>query len=447
MPFADPNAVVIPSERQRQELGDIDELAKSILTVGQIQPILVEETPDGQLILIAGERRLRACQQLGRQVFYVTQKASQGMLLLSDTYSRKAIELAENIIRKPLTPLEQAKAIAELDKLMRDKLGSARPGPGIRDPNEGRWTAQDTADLIGASAASTVTRATQIAKIADAVPDDLKDAPLAQIELEMLRKIRNAARDELLRRHEKKPQSTVQQTKPSIDSLVVVSDCIEFMKKMQSETISLIITDPPFEMTLKRGMSGRPDTPTNYDTQSDALYDAFPQMCRVLKTNGWMLIFCTCQQWTWIYDHAERYGMSCFNFPIVWVKTDAAGNPVASFNPSPQSWPANAVEFVAMLKKGSPMVMQHRHNVIMLPRTDSRLRDHPVEKPVELIKYLLEWVYDPAIPGIIFDPFCGSGTTLEAAVEFSPKLQPLGCDTNPESVKLTRVRLLNKGCQ
>jgi hypothetical protein len=47
--------------RCRRELGDIDELARSIAGVGLLHPIPVR--PDG--LLIAGQRRLAACKKLG----------------------------------------------------------------------------------------------------------------------------------------------------------------------------------------------------------------------------------------------------------------------------------------------------------------------------------------------------------------------------------------------
>jgi len=48
-------------ERHRKDMGDIEELARSIDEIGLLQPIVVE--PDGTLI--AGERRIRACLMLG----------------------------------------------------------------------------------------------------------------------------------------------------------------------------------------------------------------------------------------------------------------------------------------------------------------------------------------------------------------------------------------------
>ena len=57
-----PNEIHV-EDRMRKELGNIKELAESIHQNGQITPILVEEK-NGKFFLIAGERRLRACQHL-----------------------------------------------------------------------------------------------------------------------------------------------------------------------------------------------------------------------------------------------------------------------------------------------------------------------------------------------------------------------------------------------
>jgi ParB family chromosome partitioning protein len=55
-------------KRHRRELGDIGALAESIRNVGLLHPPVI--TPDGRLI--AGERRLRACQALGWTSVLVT---------------------------------------------------------------------------------------------------------------------------------------------------------------------------------------------------------------------------------------------------------------------------------------------------------------------------------------------------------------------------------------
>jgi ParB family chromosome partitioning protein len=85
-------------ERVRKNMGDLDELAKSIAEVGLLQFPVVG--PD--LGLIAGERRIRACQQLGwtELPVYVTES-------LDDVAARARAEQDENRCREDLTPSER----------------------------------------------------------------------------------------------------------------------------------------------------------------------------------------------------------------------------------------------------------------------------------------------------------------------------------------------------
>lgn len=84
----------------------LNELSQSIKRHGLIQPIIVFEK-DGEYILIAGERRLRATKILGNE----TIKA-----IVADIESQNLRELAliENIQRENLNPVELANSYKEL---------------------------------------------------------------------------------------------------------------------------------------------------------------------------------------------------------------------------------------------------------------------------------------------------------------------------------------------
>ena len=60
---------IIPNPTQPRTQFDeeaLDELADSIRQLGVIQPITVKKSGDGKYIIISGERRWRAAQQIGR---------------------------------------------------------------------------------------------------------------------------------------------------------------------------------------------------------------------------------------------------------------------------------------------------------------------------------------------------------------------------------------------
>lgn len=86
----------------------IEELKKSILENGLIQPITVRRIPDNRFELISGERRLRACKDIGyREIpaYILKVDSNEAMLALS---------LIENIQREELNAIEISMAYKRL---------------------------------------------------------------------------------------------------------------------------------------------------------------------------------------------------------------------------------------------------------------------------------------------------------------------------------------------
>lgn len=69
--------------------------------------------------------------------------------------------------------------------------------------------------------------------------------------------------------------------------------------------------------------------------------------------------------------------------------------------------------------------------------SERRNSKHPTVKPLALMRYLCRLVCPP--DGIVLDPFCGSGTTLEAAR--LEGFQAIGCELNPEYIQDCKERL------
>lgn len=114
VPRPDPSRVPIhhirPASRQPRRLFDdaaLDELAASIRESGLLQPIVVRREGPDRYVIIAGERRWRACQRAGLHDVPV---------VVRDATDAHAFELAlvENIQREDLGPLEEAEAYRHL---------------------------------------------------------------------------------------------------------------------------------------------------------------------------------------------------------------------------------------------------------------------------------------------------------------------------------------------
>lgn len=85
----------------------LDELASSIKIHGIVQPIVVNKQPDGNFMIIAGERRWRAANLCGLKTIPVIIKNYTDKQV-------KEISIIENLQREDLNPIEAARAIKEL---------------------------------------------------------------------------------------------------------------------------------------------------------------------------------------------------------------------------------------------------------------------------------------------------------------------------------------------
>ena len=102
--------VVHPSEVQPRTAIDearLEELTESIREKGLLSPLIVRTDGAGGYIIIAGERRWRACRRAG---------LTRVPVLLKETDELEAFELAlvENIQREDLSPLEEAESYRHL---------------------------------------------------------------------------------------------------------------------------------------------------------------------------------------------------------------------------------------------------------------------------------------------------------------------------------------------
>ena len=113
---------IVPNPKQpRTRFSEqaLDELADSIRTLGVIQPITVKKEPDGNYMIISGERRWRASRMAGIETVpaYIREADDQNLLEMA---------IVENIQRQDLNAIEVALSLQRLvDEchLTQDSLG------------------------------------------------------------------------------------------------------------------------------------------------------------------------------------------------------------------------------------------------------------------------------------------------------------------------------------
>ncbi len=113
--------------RMQFETESLEELKKSILSNGLIQPITVRRVDNNRFQLISGERRLKACKDIGYRdipAYIIKVESDEAML---------AMALIENIQREKLNPIEVGSAYKRLmeecsltQEQIADKVGKDR---------------------------------------------------------------------------------------------------------------------------------------------------------------------------------------------------------------------------------------------------------------------------------------------------------------------------------
>ncbi|MBY3787366.1 site-specific DNA-methyltransferase [Photobacterium carnosum] len=186
-------------------------------------------------------------------------------------------------------------------------------------------------------------------------------------------------------------------------------DAVEWLSSLTDNSIDLLITDPPYESLEKHRKIGTTTRLKNSKSSSNQWFDIFPnqrfqtlleQAYRVLKPNSHFYLFCDQETMFYIKPIAEQVGFKFWK-PIVWDKV-AIG----------MGYHYRArYEFILFFEKGKRKLANLSiPDVLEFKRV---YRGYPTEKPVPLIKILIE--QSSVIGDIVVDPFFGSGSTLVAA--------------------------------
>ncbi len=170
--------------------------------------------------------------------------------------------------------------------------------------------------------------------------------------------------------------------------------------------VQTVLTDPPF-FTPATYYQSRVDWQRTTGDMSvlglfwDVICDA---AVKRLEPDGQLLTFCNGDSFA--VFHAPIFARFSLVSTLVWNKT-AVGlgrvwrhqHELMILGRWPESWDPNDGKL--------------RSDVLSVAATPSAARLHPVEKPVALLRQLIEGTTPEG--GIVLDPFMGSGTTLRAA--------------------------------
>ncbi|MGX5913922.1 DNA-methyltransferase [Aliidiomarina sp. Khilg15.8] len=214
-------------------------------------------------------------------------------------------------------------------------------------------------------------------------------------------------------------------------------DAVKWLESLETESVDLVITDPPYESLEKHRKIGTTTRLKVSKSSSNVWFEIFPnerlealmlELYRVLKKNTHCYIFCDQETMFKLKPIGEAVGFKFWK-PLVWDKQRIG-----------MGYHYRArYEFILFFEKG-----KRKLNNLGIPDVLSYPRIHrgyPTEKPVDLSTVLVE--QSTREGESVIDPFCGSGSVGVATCQLERLF--LGNDTSPDALELTEQRLRELG--
>ena len=412
------NQVTIPPNRQREDLGDLEELCHSIKNTGIIHPIVIDKRDDS---LIAGERRLSALKIIG--VEDLLEGTHFRYVTPTNDFHRHAIELEENIRRSSLTPPEKAKAVKEYHGLYQQIHGKAVQNVG------GGHSQQSTATALGMSTGS-VSDHIAVADMLEARPDLANEQTMSAIKQKFKFQRVNEIKVEIARRR-------AESLEIDLDGMLYLGSGIDYLQSLSAESVDCIITDIPFGIDVFESASlGESATGNQWDDDPETVInfvrDLVGEIWRTLKPNTHCFVFCAWHQTHYLEKFSNLYeDFVCEIPPLIWHRVSAtpSRNPTLTHDKS--------YEYIVHFRKGSP-TFPDRLGPDFYSCDRLKTPQYPTEKPIALLRILVE---AGSMPGqLVVDPCHGSGGTLVAAIQLGREAR--GSDISEVAHETAKRRLV-----
>jgi site-specific DNA-methyltransferase (adenine-specific) len=222
----------------------------------------------------------------------------------------------------------------------------------------------------------------------------------------------------------------------------MLGDCLERMKEIESGSVDMVLTDPPYEISNSGGgMMDRDnrDFIRNIDKMGmcksgfdvvvflDACLDKFNH-----KQEFCGVFFCSMKQLSnyicWAEKNKLQVGVG------VWHKSNPA--PLCNFKY------LNDVEYWVYIKGNRSKILGNYHSKSMvyssqINKKDKKLYGHPTIKPVEILEKFL--INHTTQEQTILDPFMGSGSAGVAAKNLNRGFIGIELDETYFNIAVNRI--------
>lgn len=421
-------------DRQRKErkANAISDLKASILSKGLLHPPVVFQEAE-RYVLVAGETRLAALDSIASDKCAFTcdgvsiLPGEAPITLVADLSAADLFEaeFEENEFREALSWADRAQALAKLHELRQVKNPNQTFGDTAQDLlNKGAPT-QGNATRLGLQ--TTIRESVIIAKhLHDPKIANARNASEALAAI--LKKESEAVEAELIRRKIKSVAT---------EQLVEIrhGSALTILPSLEGDQFDLILVDPPYGISNNAaGLRGRTIHHHDYSDSPEVARDLIQLIVqegfRVTKSRANLFLFGDIDFFPLFKTMCGQMGWVPFRTPLTWQKSNEGLAPWGA------SGPRRTCEWIFFATKGQKGLLQSPTDVLSFKRVARDQREYGAEKPLDLMRFLIEI---STFPGDrVLDPCCGSGVALQAARQM--KRKGLGIELDIDAYHLAVVK-------
>ena len=233
-----------------------------------------------------------------------------------------------------------------------------------------------------------------------------------------------------------------------IEPQLYLGDCRDFLHTIPTNSIDLIVTDPPYGIQYRSGRQTvdrkksikgegsivcRDHYFSSIDEDHRLLTDWIKEAYRVLKEGSAIYIFAHWSKWCYLHTAVSDVGFSVKNMIVLNKSNHGMGDLKGSYAPK------HELLLFATKDKHILNFPEGRTDDVwnVKVKFSGSKRYHPNEKPLE---WIIPAIENSSIEGnTVLDPFMGSGTTGIVAVSMGRKF--VGAEKSSEYFSIAKERI------
>lgn len=227
-------------------------------------------------------------------------------------------------------------------------------------------------------------------------------------------------------------------------------ECMEALKKIENDSIDLVLTDPPYNLGLfmknrETNLKAMRDNffgATDWDNLETSEWEnvmdnLFEELSRVIKIRGSVIMFMAIIKVETIIRIAEKHGFYYKTTGIWHKKNPMPRNMNLHFINSTESWIYFTYKKHTGTFNNEGKAIHDFFETSVTPLGERKYGRHPTQKPLELLEHFVTLLTNEG--ETVLDPFCGSGSSGVAAIKHNRYF--IGSEINEAYCKIAEQRL------